>query len=187
MLTAVDVETVYAEFPKVLGGSHFLNGNPVTDSTPTLDYRNFATNAGINNAHKATPRTYFGVELRFASYTGGSGGKNVFSALPGYRSLPEFATDFQAFGFSLMVGAVSNTTNSTNITVSYVRNGTPTTIDSSTLTNTLGFSNAIGNNITRDFAPVVLYQNDQIRLQISSNVNLTDVVGVLYIKTMHVK
>ncbi len=61
-LNAADVETVYGELVRVVGGTRYVGG--VSTTAPgVLDYRNFSPSAGIPNAAKANPASLWPLQM----------------------------------------------------------------------------------------------------------------------------
>lgn len=68
-----DVETVYGEIVRVVGGTRFVNGVPTGPTNGLLDHRNFAPDLGITNSYKNNAFSYFAATCDFGNTVTGPG------------------------------------------------------------------------------------------------------------------
>ncbi|HEY5957326.1 MAG TPA: hypothetical protein VIV60_12260, partial [Polyangiaceae bacterium] len=162
-LDKADVESLYGEMVRVIGGNYFSNGNTVTNGTGILDWRNFRPDAGIPNANKSSPYGMFVINAVIDKYASGT----TVSAVTPIPQLdlvqPPFGkNDFFVVGQYLAFATIGNAVNSGSWTYS-----TPSrTISTGTLTNVAAFTNVLTANLA---TPFKLYPREQVTFQFSIN------------------
>src|SRR5664279_3112269 len=76
-----DVETVYGEIVRVVGGTYYSGGVQQGPANGLLDFRNFTNDAGITNANKANPNSIWPAQINLRAYTA-TALKSTFLPLP---------------------------------------------------------------------------------------------------------
>jgi len=177
-----DVELAYGELVRVIGGTYFAGGISQGPANGLLDYRNFATDAGIPNSIKGQPSGLWLQSVRVDAFVG-PGTASYFSALP------PTLQDAQVTAWGVRAASVSSATNSGSFVLSYVRNGVSTQIATSgTLTN-------INPNITTGSGQIVfalisgpaLQAGDSLKLTITENVIFRDILAMVTVVSRHVR
>jgi hypothetical protein len=177
-----DVELVYGDLVRIIGGTYFTGGVAQGPANGLLDYRNFAADAGVPNSLKSNPSSIWLQSVRVDAFVG-PGAASYFSALP------PTLQDAQVTAWGVRAASVSSATNSGSFVLSYVRNGVSTQIATSgTLTN-------INPNITVGSGQVVfavisgpaLQAGDSLKLTITENVIFRDILAMVTVVSRHVR
>lgn len=141
-----DVESIYAALVQKIGGSYFVSGGGVGPVAGTLDWRNFAPNAGITNQYKQNKNGLFEVviqdRLPYGNWVNGTTNyQNVVPMLPGQSGT------FTIVEWDLtLVGGLPT---AGNWTLGYTRNGSANTIQTVTqATFTLGGGTLTASRVT---------------------------------------
>lgn len=131
-LLAADVESVYGELVRVIGGTRFVNGTPTGPTNGLLDWRNFTPDAGIPNTNKAAPWSVYCISLYqdFFVVGGASTTMHTYAPFPFEDIGVVTPLSSKVIGLTVAVQQDGSAVNSGTITVAYIRNGTATTIGS---------------------------------------------------------
>jgi hypothetical protein len=98
-----DVEQVYGTLVQTVGGTYYAAGVPSTVNG-SLDYRNFAPNAGITNQYKANPYGVFPLQLTTAQFNNTV--SNYYITMPwDYAGIQPFSGTVVGWSVSYMSAA----------------------------------------------------------------------------------
>jgi hypothetical protein len=182
-----DVESVYGELVRVIGGTYFAGGVQQGPANGLLDFRNFTMDAGITNANKANQTSIWPLQIPLRSYTSAAL-KSTFMPLP-WDNLginPPFTGNVVAL--TLAYSSMASGTNTGTVSFQLVRQGVvsligsaiPWTNSPASATGSIPLGNQTG-------LSVALRPRDVIRMDFTNNVNTVGIVGIVWISSQHVK
>lgn len=182
-----DVESVYGELVRVIGGTYFIGGVAQGPANGLMDFRNFTVDAGIPNANKANPESLWPAQIALKAYTAPTL-KSTFLALPweNIGIFPPFSGSVTAL--TLAYSTMTSGVNSGVAAFFIVRQGT-----SIPILPTFPWTNALAAPIgaatlgSVAIAPVALQPRDVLRMDFTNNVNTVGIVGIVWITSLHVK
>lgn len=179
-----DIESVYGELVRVVGGTYFSGGVAQGPANGLLDFRNFAPDAGILNSNKAAPNSLWPVQVPFRAYTAPAVA-NIKVALPwdniGVVPLPSGTIT----GISLSYESMANATNAGNAVFSIVVQGGTTQVGTTiSWTNATTTFASLGNQTGLSIA---IAPRAVLQVAFTNNVNTTGICGIFWITSPHVK
>jgi hypothetical protein len=185
-LSKSDVESVYAELVKVIGGTYYLNGVAQGPANGTIDFRNFCPDAGIPNSAKSAPYSIWPVVMSV-----GTGGLSVSTAqswnVPVTAPDPNiFPTNLTVIGISLVCSGFASAVNTGSYTFNkYTPGGSLVQIGTTITWTNLATTTTLLSNQTMSVA----LQPDET-LQWSGSVTgdrPINPIGIVWLKTLHVR
>lgn len=179
-----DVESSYGAIVQVIGGTYFVSGVSTGPVNGTLDYRNFDKNAGITNAFKASPNGLYSVQAGFLTLPAGTP-QNSQVGLPFDNIGVNPAFQGIVTGVSFAYGSISNAVNSGTWQFAVRRQGVIVFI--STVFNSLNLPVTGGTVTNITGLNFILRARDVLVLIVSSTVTVTDIVGIAWVKSLHVR
>lgn len=179
-----DIESVYGELVRVIGGTYYIGGVAQGPANGLLDFRNFSNAAGIPNTNKANSTALWPVQIPIRTYTSPAA---VISRIPLPWDNIGISVPFvgNVVGVSFCYGSMASATNSGTAVFAYIRQGVTTQIGSTvSWTNTTTAGHSLSNQTGLS---VALLPRDMLQVTFTNNVNTTDIMGIVWISSLHVK
>jgi hypothetical protein len=180
-LDKADVESIYGELVRVIGGTFFSSGTAVGPANGLLDWRNFSPDSGILNQYKSNPYSVSAVQADIPTVTAGGGlAANQYNMqMPWDYVSPLFANAL-IIGITVACETISNAVNSGTVQINV--NGS--NAQNFTWTNAATTNAILVNSATSPF--IALTTRDRLVMQISATGgNLTNVKLHAWVKILH--
>lgn len=184
LLTKEDVELIYGEAVRVVGGTYYASGVITGPANGLLDQRNFKFDAGIEVVNRAEPNSLFAVQIPLRRYTS-TAAVTQHVALP--APLIGLEQEFSAtvIAWTLGVAETSNAVNAGSAQLHYLRDGVYTQIGTTaTLTNVATLSAPVD----QGSLSVALKPLDRLRLTFqitTASITMSGIVCTVMLKSRH--
>jgi hypothetical protein len=185
-LDKADVESVYGELVRVIGGTFFSSGVAVGPANGLLDWRNFSVDAGIPNQNKTNPFSVFAIQVDMPTITAGGGLLQDQTVLqfPWDYVNPPF-TNANITGVTAACEAISNAVNTGTIQVNIANTSSSqnfTWTNAATTNAILANAAFTGSGVN----PTALTPRDRVNVLCSTTGgNVTNLKVHVWIKILH--